>query len=524
MNSLAVPCGGYGGLVDGNGVLWSAAVNQSQLFRFDIAGGTTDCIAVSTSYGLGLDANGYIWNAMWTTNLVAKLSPAGVMEPGFPKPVGGSACRGVAVTLADNDVWIACSVSNSVSRLDNAGNFRKSIPVGRTPTGVAVDANGKVWVTNFDSNNAMRIDPAGDADGLGAVDLAVDLGAGATPYNYSDMTGLVAFTGTARQGTWTVVYDGGRPAIDWGNVYWTSDEPLGTLVGVEVRAADTEAGLPAVPFVPVMNGVPFYGTGVVGQYVQVRATLSRDPAVEPSPVLFDLTVEANRPPDCSTAYPSVSMLWPPNHKLVPVSVLGVTDPEGSPVTIAVTRITQDEPVNSLGDGDTSPDGAGLGTDTAWLRAERTGAVPHNGRVYRIHFTATDALGASCQGAVDVCVPHDKGERASCIDDGQFYDSTSDGRADRSTRFAGGLDVEQRPNPFNPSTSLEYSLGSATRVTVVIYNALGQQVRTLVDAEQGTGRQRAVGTDGTPAAPSCRVAYTSIRSALGSWKLGARCCS
>jgi len=56
-------------------------------------------------------------------------------------------------------------------------------PQGLTPTGVAVDAAGKVWVTNLDSDNVMRIDPA-----TSAVDLTVSLGAGAGPYNYGVRT------------------------------------------------------------------------------------------------------------------------------------------------------------------------------------------------------------------------------------------------------------------------------------------------------------------------------------------------
>ena len=40
-----------------------------------------------------------------------------------------------------------------------------------------------------------------------------------------------------------------------------------------------------------------------------------------------------------------------------------------------------------------------------------------------------------------------------------------------------------PNPFNPTTTIKYSIASAGRVTLKIYNAAGQLVRTLVDEEQ-----------------------------------------
>jgi|GEM_PF-4968024 len=44
-----------------------------------------------------------------------------------------------------------------------------------------------------------------------------------------------------------------------------------------------------------------------------------------------------------------------------------------------------------------------------------------------------------------------------------------------------------PNPFNPETQIVYSLPEAGRVRLTVYNALGQEVRTLVDEARGPGR-------------------------------------
>ncbi len=114
----------------------------------------------------------------------------------------------------------------------------------------------------------------------------------------------------------------------------------------------------------------------------------------------------NIPPDVTNARPSVATLWPPDHRMVPVSIVGVTDPDGDSVTIRVDGIGQDEPTMGLGDGDTCPDGAGVGTSTAQLRAERSGTG--KGRVYTVYFTAQDSRGAESRGTVQVCVPHDQG--------------------------------------------------------------------------------------------------------------------
>ncbi|PKB64150.1 MAG: hypothetical protein BZY80_03705 [SAR202 cluster bacterium Io17-Chloro-G2] len=129
----------------------------------------------------------------------------------------------------------------------------------------------------------------------------------------------------------------------------------------------------------------------------------------------------NNPPDCSKAAPSVSSLWPPNHKFKPVNITGVTDPDEDPITINVDSIMQDEPVNGSGDGNTSPDGVGVGTDTGQVRAERSGAG--DGRVYVIGYTASDGQGGKCDGTVDVGVPHDK-KGAPAVNSGAIYDSTT----------------------------------------------------------------------------------------------------
>jgi len=133
----------------------------------------------------------------------------------------------------------------------------------------------------------------------------------------------------------------------------------------------------------------------------------------------------NQAPVCSAATASPDQLWPPNHKFNAISVVGVTDPDGDAVTINIDSIFQDEPTDTFGDGKFSPDGQGVGTAIAAVRAERSGTkkVPGDGRVYHIGFTADDGNDAQCSGNVTVCVPHDQGKQSDCIDGGPLYDST-----------------------------------------------------------------------------------------------------
>ncbi|MBC8416328.1 MAG: T9SS type A sorting domain-containing protein [Candidatus Cloacimonetes bacterium] len=48
-----------------------------------------------------------------------------------------------------------------------------------------------------------------------------------------------------------------------------------------------------------------------------------------------------------------------------------------------------------------------------------------------------------------------------------------------------------PNPFNPSTTITYSLNKDSKVTLEIYNIKGQKVRTLVNKEQPAGNYKTI---------------------------------
>lgn len=150
--------------------------------------------------------------------------------------------------------------------------------------------------------------------------------------------------------------------------------------------------------------------------------------VDDSAFTADCTVNVipNAAPDCSQAVASPALVRSAGKKFQPISIGGVADPEGEPVSVVVTSIRQDEPIGKArGIPETCPDGAGIGTDTALVRAERIGtpANPGDGRVYQINFEATDDLGAACQGSVTVCVPHDASSPTECVDQGALIDST-----------------------------------------------------------------------------------------------------
>jgi hypothetical protein len=172
------------------------------------------------------------------------------------------------------------------------------------PTGVSVDAAGKIWAANQSTSNAMRIDPNagqmvvtnGVTNHVGLVDMVVDLGSGANPYDYSDMTGLnnrVVNPGLEPlRGYWTVIHDCGIVGEVWNRVSWNATLTNGCSVEVYVRASDDRQALANEAFVPATNDVMLTGAtvnGVRGRFIEVRLAMTRDDANK-KPVLDDLTL------------------------------------------------------------------------------------------------------------------------------------------------------------------------------------------------------------------------------------------
>jgi streptogramin lyase len=287
-------CGGYGGVLDKNGVLWSARFG-SGLLRYDTKTRTGACLGNGRGdYGLGVDPNtGEIWHTFLEGNRVAKLAPNGNLIAIYSHDAYYA--QGVVVDRNSN-VWIANSLyDSSVSHLRTNGTIVGKISTGSGPTGVAVDANGKVWATNYYGWTASRIDPNAGATGgggfkIGAVDKTVNLGTNAYPYNYSDMTGYVLIGGTSPQGSWSVVQDSGVANNKWGTITWNKESqgaiPTGAAIIVEARTSNTESGLGGVNFTAVSSNQPF---SLAGRYIEVRVTLKANSSGQ-KPVLSDLRI------------------------------------------------------------------------------------------------------------------------------------------------------------------------------------------------------------------------------------------
>jgi uncharacterized repeat protein (TIGR01451 family) len=146
-----------------------------------------------------------------------------------------------------------------------------------------------------------------------------------------------------------------------------------------------------------------------GTVISNTATVS---SVTPDPDLSNnsataTTTASNPPPVITGAAADPAVLWPPNHRMVNVTVnYNVTDNCPLPPGSCTLSVTSNEPINGTGDGNTSPDWIVLDDHHVLLRAERAGNG--NGRIYTITITCIDSGGNSSSEEVEVTVPHDRG--------------------------------------------------------------------------------------------------------------------
>jgi uncharacterized protein YegL len=112
------------------------------------------------------------------------------------------------------------------------------------------------------------------------------------------------------------------------------------------------------------------------------------------------------PPVINSITPSSAVLWPPNHKMVNVTIDASATDTVSSATCSITNVSSSEPDNGLGDGDTANDIVISGPLSVELRAERSGRGP--GRVYTITVMCTDAAGNAATSTTTVSVPKSNG--------------------------------------------------------------------------------------------------------------------
>ena len=119
------------------------------------------------------------------------------------------------------------------------------------------------------------------------------------------------------------------------------------------------------------------------------------------------SVDDATPPTIANVSVNPSVVWPPNHEMIDVTVnYDVSDDFSLPEAIVSSlEVSSNEPVNTTSDGNTEPDIEIVDAHHVRLRAERSGNGA--GRVYTITITCTDSAQNAAKMTTTVTVPRNQ---------------------------------------------------------------------------------------------------------------------
>jgi hypothetical protein len=171
------------------------------------------------------------------------------------------------------------------------------------------------------------------------------------------------------------------------------------LNGVAVETDNIAAGGPP------STGVVSYTVKLVNR-VNTLGVIAKDSHGNVTSGISTYTVVDTIAPSIVAVTTNPKVLWPANHKFVPVRVNARVIDDCGPTTWKILSVRSNQTVDSKGSDRTSPDWKITDDHTVLLRAERSGKG--GSRVYVITVQATDGAGnRSAPATARVVVPHDR---------------------------------------------------------------------------------------------------------------------
>lgn len=525
--------GHYGGAVDFGGGAETPAIGSLDVFvlKLDAAGTYQWSQGIGSlnpdvGYGVAVDASNSIFLTGKFSNTVnfggGPLISAGLSDVfvvkydqggahqwstrlGGPNAdtgygIGADASGGVVVTGIFNDAFLVNYDTNGVQQWSQSfdcsdilqsmdlaispagtiaitGNFRGTTNLGGGPLASAGDYD--IYLAIYDASGSHRwsqrfgntgadwgyggaFDPSGNLIATGSFLASVDFGGGALVSAGQSDVYLVKFDDDVADTTPPVITCPGDITVE-------PATPDGTPATHPAIAAFL-AGASASDDVDPVPGITHDAPAIFPLGTTTVTFRAMDAAGNHAECAAAVTVVDATPPQITVVLDK-TVLWPPNHKLVTVCAeVTVGDNGNVEPTFTLVSITSNESGEGTGNVQAASDikDASIGTpDLCFdLRAERAGNG--NGRIYEIVYAAQDASGNVAYATVQVRVPHDMSD-------------TNDRVQVRSTAL-----TSVYPNPFNPQTTVEYSLSASDRVRIAIYDARGSLVRILVDQAMPAG--------------------------------------
>ncbi|HZR22713.1 MAG TPA: Ig-like domain repeat protein [Vicinamibacterales bacterium] len=350
--------------------------------------------------------------------------------PVFGQPLGFSATvTSGADHVPTGDLTFFFDGTSMVVPLDETGHASfstASLPAGdySMTASYAGDDNSVASVSAPLTFTVARADQSIDFATIapktyGASDFGVTASASSgLPVSFSIASGPATISGSTVHisGAGTVVVRASQAGSDNFNPAGDVDRSFDVapaLLSVSANDVTREFGTPNPALTGTLSGVvggdgitAAFGTSAditssVGQYV-ITPVLS-----DPNGRLINYTVSAHNgvltivdttPPVIDSVTPSVTSIWPPNKKMVPVAIqVSATDLGGIAPSCSVTGVSSDEPG--------SDQWTITGPLTVSLQADRNGSG--DGRIYTIAVSCVDGSGNATASSTTVAVPHDQ---------------------------------------------------------------------------------------------------------------------
>jgi hypothetical protein len=286
-----------------------------------------------------------------------------------------------------------------------------------TTVGISPEPNPGGWNRSDPTVSLTAVDNPGGS-GVASITYSAD---GANPITAQTVSGSAASFQITAEGTTTVTYYARDVAGNTESAHTlvvkldktpprvtTTRTPSpnangwsNTPVTVHFATADDGSGLAG----PATADVTVSGEGANQSVSETFVDVAGN---ETTATVAPINIDRTAPTLTCSVDPSV--LWPPNHKLVPVMTqIAVADALSGPGRFALVSVVSSEPDNGLRDGDTSGDiqawTVGAPATAGLLRAERSGSGP--GRIYTLTYSGEDLAGNAATCTVTVTVPHDK---------------------------------------------------------------------------------------------------------------------
>ncbi len=387
--------------VDAGGTITTAAGTWVSGFSGD--GGPATSASLSSPRCVAVDGDGNLYVADRGNHRVRKVDPGGTITTvagngiyGFSGDDGPATeaslgyPSGVAID-GDGNLLIADKMNHRIRKVDISGTITTVAGNGiygfsgdgrpateaslASPHSVAVDHAGNLYIADYGNDRIRRVTLNQAPVCAAAAGVAAECAGAST---------AVGLDGTAAT----------DPDGDLLSFSWTTDCPGGSF--------DDDAS--ATPILTVASAPQ---GGWLPLECSATLTVSDAGGLADTCVPTPVTVTDTVAPAIEQLAASPDQLWPPNHRMVEVTVSAVAADacDGAPAC-AIVVVTSDEPVDGDGDGDTAPDWQIVNASTVLLRAERAGGG--DGRVYTVSVSCSDAAGNAAAGVVTVSVPLSRG--------------------------------------------------------------------------------------------------------------------